>query len=213
MNERTNKDNHWLKFYEHEFVTTNSFVSYVFYYLIFYIKMKLLKIGTLFTCLLLPGFANSSEPEILSDQRSGCCKCHAKGNEDRSQYSRICLPRKNIKSKCPLMCLWAHSGQFLCAMPRASSKKMTWTHTVWIVSPQNEPHWGAMYSGDVAAVNHGSPWVYDIYVSIMFAGWDIPALKVRRQVETVDIAPTLSLLLGAKSPSGSVGEPLIEVFK
>ena len=76
-----------------------------------------------------------------------------------------------------------------------------------------EPHWRTTFTGDVATVNHGSPWVYDTYVPIMFAGWNISATKVQRQVETVDIAPTLSLLLGTKLPSGSVGKSLEEVFK
>jgi hypothetical protein len=76
-----------------------------------------------------------------------------------------------------------------------------------------EPHWGATFSGDVAVVNHGSPWVYDTYVPIMFAGWNISADKIRRRVETVDIAPTLALLLGTRLPSGAVGKPLEEVFK
>ena len=76
-----------------------------------------------------------------------------------------------------------------------------------------EPHWKTTFTGDVAVVNHGSPWVYDTYVPIMFAGWNIETTKVQRQVETVDIAPTLSLLLGTKLPSGSVGKSLEEVFK
>lgn len=76
-----------------------------------------------------------------------------------------------------------------------------------------EPHWGITYARDVAAVNHGSLWAYDTYVPIMFAGWNIEAVKVQRKVETVDIAPTLSLLLGIKLPSGSVGKTLEEVFK
>ena len=70
-------------------------------------------------------------------------------------------------------------------------------------------HWATMFAADVSVVNHGSPRVYDTYVPIMFAGWNIEAEKVRRQVETVDIAPTLSLLLGTKLPSGSVGESLL----
>ncbi len=76
-----------------------------------------------------------------------------------------------------------------------------------------EPHWGTTFSGDVAVVNHGSPWVYDTYVPIMFAGWNISGKKVYRQAETVDIAPTLALLMGTKLPSGSVGKSLEEVFK
>jgi arylsulfatase A-like enzyme len=54
--------------------------------------------------------------------------------------------------------------------------------------------------------------VYDTYVPIIFAGWNISARKINRHVETVDIAPTLALLLGTKLPSGSVGKPLEEVF-
>jgi predicted AlkP superfamily pyrophosphatase or phosphodiesterase len=75
-----------------------------------------------------------------------------------------------------------------------------------------EPHWGTTFTGDVAVVNHGSPWTYDTLVPIIFAGWGIPAGKVYRRVETVDIAPTLALLLETKLPSGSVGQPLQEVL-
>jgi predicted AlkP superfamily pyrophosphatase or phosphodiesterase len=76
-----------------------------------------------------------------------------------------------------------------------------------------EPHWCPTHSKDVAVVNHGSPWVYDTYVPIVFAGWTVPAQTTSRRVETVDIAPTLALLLGTKLPSGSVGRPLEEVFR
>ena len=76
-----------------------------------------------------------------------------------------------------------------------------------------EPHWCPTHSKDVAVVNHGSPWMYDTYVPIIFCGWNIQAKKINRHVESVDIAPTLALLLGTKLPSGSVGKPLEEVFK
>ena len=35
---------------------------------------------------------------------------------------------------------------------------------------------------------------------------------INRRVHTVDIAPTLSLLVGAKPPTGSFGAPLVEVI-
>ena len=76
-----------------------------------------------------------------------------------------------------------------------------------------EPHWCATGTGDVALLNHGSPWVYDTYVPIIFSGWNITAKKISRHVQTVDIAPTLALFLETKLPSGSVGKPLKEVFK
>ncbi len=59
---------------------------------------------------------------------------------------------------------------------------------------------------------HGSPWGYDTYVPIIFVGRGISAQKINRPVETIDIAPTLSLLVGAKPPSGSTGSPLLEVL-
>jgi len=73
------------------------------------------------------------------------------------------------------------------------------------------PHWCPSFSGDVAIVNHGSPWTYDTFVPIMFAGHGVPAARVHRPVATVDIAPTLSAYLGIKPPSGSVGRILGEV--
>jgi predicted AlkP superfamily pyrophosphatase or phosphodiesterase len=63
------------------------------------------------------------------------------------------------------------------------------------------------------AATHGSPWRYDTYVPIIFAGMGIPAQRIDRMVYTVDIAPTLSLLVGAKPPTGSFGAPLTEVIR
>jgi len=63
------------------------------------------------------------------------------------------------------------------------------------------------------ATTHSSPWRYDTFVPIMFAGGGVPAQEISRPVETIDIAPTLSIIIGAKPPSGSTGTPLAEVFK
>ena len=62
------------------------------------------------------------------------------------------------------------------------------------------------------AATHGSPWRYDTYVPIIFAGMGIPAQRIDRMVHTVDIAPTLSLIVGAKPPTGAAGAPLNEVI-
>ncbi|MGI9309555.1 MAG: alkaline phosphatase family protein [Gammaproteobacteria bacterium] len=64
--------------------------------------------------------------------------------------------------------------------------------------------------GELAAI-HGSPWRYDTYVPILFAGPGVPNLEVSRQVAPYDIAPTVANYLGIKPPSGSVGEVLVEV--
>jgi predicted AlkP superfamily pyrophosphatase or phosphodiesterase len=69
------------------------------------------------------------------------------------------------------------------------------------------------FDGLTVASTHGSPWRYDTFVPLMFAGADIPAQRVARQVQTVDVAPTLSLYFGAKPPSGSIGIPLTEILE
>jgi predicted AlkP superfamily pyrophosphatase or phosphodiesterase len=76
-----------------------------------------------------------------------------------------------------------------------------------------KPHWFINdFDGLEVAATHGSPWRYDTYVPIVFAGMDIPAQHVQRSVLTVDIAPTLTTFLGIKPPSGAAGEPLVEIF-
>ncbi len=69
------------------------------------------------------------------------------------------------------------------------------------------------FDGLTVAATHGSPWRYDTYVPIIFAGMGIPAQRITRMVQTVDIAPTLSLWVGAKPPTGAFGAPLAEVFR
>jgi len=76
-----------------------------------------------------------------------------------------------------------------------------------------EPHWFINdFDGLTVAATHGSPWRYDTFVPVMFAGWRIPARHVFRRVHTVDVAPTLSSILGIKPPSGAAGIPLVEVL-
>ena len=76
-----------------------------------------------------------------------------------------------------------------------------------------EPNWFINdFDGLMVASTHGSPWNYDTYVPIIFAGAGLRAQTVNRRVHTVDIAATLSSYLGINAPSGSVGTPLREVF-
>jgi hypothetical protein len=75
-----------------------------------------------------------------------------------------------------------------------------------------EPNWFINdFDGLTVASTHGSPWNYDTHVPIVFAGAGLKPMIVDRRVHTVDIAPTLSTIIGIKSPSGSVGAPLTEV--
>ncbi len=76
-----------------------------------------------------------------------------------------------------------------------------------------EPNWFINdFDGLTVAATHGSPWQYDTYVPIVFAGAGLSPQTVDRRVYTVDIAPTLSALFQTKPPSGSVGILLHEVL-
>jgi predicted AlkP superfamily pyrophosphatase or phosphodiesterase len=67
--------------------------------------------------------------------------------------------------------------------------------------------------GLTVASTHGSPWRYDTFVPIFFAGSGLPAMKISRAVTPYDIAPTLASYLGTKPPSGAIGNPLAEVLR
>ena len=59
---------------------------------------------------------------------------------------------------------------------------------------------------------HGSPWAYDTFVPIIFAGHRVPRGKVYRRVGPHDIAATIAAYIDVKPPSGSTGDPLPEVL-
>ena len=61
-------------------------------------------------------------------------------------------------------------------------------------------------------VTHGSPWRYDTFVPIIFAGYGIKGQTVSRRVHTVDVAITLATITGTLPPSGAAGEVLHEVL-
>ncbi len=63
----------------------------------------------------------------------------------------------------------------------------------------------------IAAI-HCSPWTYDTYVPLFFAGYGIPSQRIARPVTPYDIAATIAIYLEIKPPSGSVGIPLVEVL-
>jgi predicted AlkP superfamily pyrophosphatase or phosphodiesterase len=76
-----------------------------------------------------------------------------------------------------------------------------------------EPNWFINdFDGLTVASTHGSPWNYDTFVPIIFAGHGVEPRLADRRVHTVDIAATLAAYLGTRMPSGSVGEPLAEVL-
>jgi predicted AlkP superfamily pyrophosphatase or phosphodiesterase len=68
------------------------------------------------------------------------------------------------------------------------------------------------FDGLTVAVTHGSPWRYDTYVPVFFAGHGIAAAGVDRPVTPYAIAPTLAAYMAIKPPSGAVDEVLVEVL-
>jgi hypothetical protein len=74
-----------------------------------------------------------------------------------------------------------------------------------------DPYWFNFDKGPVAGM-HGSPWRYDTHVPIVFAGLDLEARKVHRLVHPVDVAPTMSAILGMTAPGSASGQPLPEVL-
>lgn len=77
-----------------------------------------------------------------------------------------------------------------------------------------EPHWFINdFDGLQVAATHGSPWRYDTFVPVVFAGAGLQPTRIYREIRTVDVAPTLSAFLGIEPPSGSRGQILEEVLQ
>ncbi len=67
------------------------------------------------------------------------------------------------------------------------------------------------FMGEKLAATHGSPWRYDTYVPVIFAGGKIKGQRINRRVEPIDIATTLAAFMNTRPPSGSTGNVLLEV--
>ena len=76
-----------------------------------------------------------------------------------------------------------------------------------------KPNWFINdFDGLVVASTHGSPWRYDSFVPVVFAGSDIRQQRIHRRIFTVDVARTLAAYLGTRPPSGATGTVLHEVL-
>jgi predicted AlkP superfamily pyrophosphatase or phosphodiesterase len=74
-----------------------------------------------------------------------------------------------------------------------------------------EPGWYP--SGRVQGTTHGSPYTYDTHVPMLFYGNGIKKGSSVQYHTITDIAPTLSVLLNIKFPSGCTGQPVKEIFE
>jgi hypothetical protein len=60
---------------------------------------------------------------------------------------------------------------------------------------------------------HGSPYIYDTHVPLIFFGKGIQKGTLTRRTYIRDIAPTLAVLLGTAFPNGATGLPVSEALK
>lgn len=72
-----------------------------------------------------------------------------------------------------------------------------------------EPSWISW--GGVTGSTHGSGYSYDTHIPILFYGAGIKKGSSSQFHTITDIAPTLSVLLKIKFPSGCTGQPVVEV--
>ncbi len=73
-----------------------------------------------------------------------------------------------------------------------------------------DPYW---VPGRLTGATHGAPYAYDTSVPLLLAGAGIKPGRYTQRVSTLDIAPTLSDLLGILQPSGCEGHVLSLALK
>ena len=73
-----------------------------------------------------------------------------------------------------------------------------------------DPGWMEAYS--VQGTTHGSPYVYDTHVPIIFYGKGVKKGFSTQHHAITDIAPTLSMLLNISLPNGCTGRPVSEML-
>ncbi len=59
---------------------------------------------------------------------------------------------------------------------------------------------------------HGSPFIYDTHVPLLFYGFGVNKGSTVERTEITDVAPTISALLGIPFPSGTLGNPIPQVL-
>ncbi|NOS56170.1 MAG: alkaline phosphatase family protein [Cyclobacteriaceae bacterium] len=78
------------------------------------------------------------------------------------------------------------------------------------IAYQLEPNW--ISGGGAQGTTHGSAYSYDTHVPILFYGKGIRQGRSSVYHPITDIAPTLSVLLKIKFPSGCTGQPISEIL-
>jgi len=61
--------------------------------------------------------------------------------------------------------------------------------------------------------DHRSGYSYDTHVPLLFYGWKIKKGTKVGEVDIIDIAPTLSQILGIQPPNGATGKVIVDIFE
>ena len=67
--------------------------------------------------------------------------------------------------------------------------------------------------GYPTGTSHGVLYNYDAHIPFLIVGKGIKQGAIKHQTFMTDIAPTITTLLGIQMPSGSIGQPVLEVLK
>jgi predicted AlkP superfamily pyrophosphatase or phosphodiesterase len=67
------------------------------------------------------------------------------------------------------------------------------------------------FFGSRTGTTHGSWYPYDAHIPMVFMGWGVKHGKTNRKTYMTDFAPTIAALLNIQAPSGSIGEPVVEI--
>jgi predicted AlkP superfamily pyrophosphatase or phosphodiesterase len=70
-----------------------------------------------------------------------------------------------------------------------------------------------LISSHTTGTSHGSPYSYDTHVPVVFLAKKLAHARIARPVHTVDLAPTLGVILHAVIPPTVDGLPLLEVLE
>lgn len=63
------------------------------------------------------------------------------------------------------------------------------------------------------STSHNSAYEYDSHVPLIWYGWNIPHKVIKREIQIIDIVPTLTDILNIQKPNSCSGKPIYEILK
>jgi len=106
-----------------------------------------------------------------------------------------------------------YTHRSLASAPRADPIAARWRHSLpadfgWLVAVT--PYEGTTWDSWTTGANHGTPWLADVQVPIIFWGGTVQPGTVTRPVRVVDVAPTVARLIGVRPTQSLDGMALPE---